>query len=219
MPGVARQCCSIICQCTRSTKITQQKCPSIISPSLISVCICPSACITCSVICFSIHRCKHSSIHPVSENFDQFPLQQPAAMSSPLQSPQGIWYTCFSKYIYFSTHCTFGALLGNILKFLSDKIEKPRSTKTYHCKPQAHRCAQIHTFVMAKPVSSGSPLSRSRPWATHSFWRPPPLNFPPTCQSRQENVNTAHYVLCREGCTRVASGCLHLVLSDKLTKQ
>lgn len=135
--------------------------------------------------------------------------------TSPLQSPQYGILVFLNTFTFLHTvHLVhfWGTFSSSCLHWQN---RKPWSTKTYHCT-QAHRCAQIHTFVMAKPVSSGSPLSRSRPWATHSFLRPPPLNFPPTCQSRQENVNTAHYVLCREGCTHIASGCLHLVLSGKL---
>lgn len=102
------------------------------------------------------------------------------------------------------------------LPLCTDRITSPEALKHITA---TDRCAQTHTFVAARPVSSGSPLSKSRPWATHSFWRPPPLKVHPTCQSRQKNVNiTLQYtlhVLRREGnMTLIASGSLHLEMSS-----
>lgn len=80
MPGVGRQCCSAICQHTYCTDITQQKYPSIISPSFISVCICLSS-VSVPIHLF-MNRCKRRNIHPVFETSDHFPRQHPAARSS-----------------------------------------------------------------------------------------------------------------------------------------
>lgn len=207
MPGVARQCFSTICQCTYSTDTGQLEiCPSIISTAFVSVCIRHSVHIS---VFFSIRPSVHPSIQTWKHPSGFGDLRSVLASTSTARfflsnilaavcSNRPLWYFLvnISCLMIFFLHagaciwCTFGKHL-DIFKFLRafPKYLAPELWE-HHSGTQAHRCAQTRALVAARRTArSGSPLSRSRPWATHWFRRPPPFNFTPTPQCGRENVN------------------------------